>query len=373
MRWTEAKIARLSKPGLYNLAGGLGLYVSVTGAGGRSYIARYRRDGKRREMGLGSTRFISLDQAMEAALEIRRLLAKGGDPLPMRRQSQAEARVAELQLVPWKECVDKYVESKSKGWTAGFTRRWEKRMEHYAEPILGKLPVGAVDDQLVLRVLDPIWNNQPATANMLRMAIEAVIDYAVSSGRRPAALNPARWKGHLENIFAAPQAIKPVKHHEALPYAEAPAFFAILRGDPSEVAYALRMIVLNGGRKMEVCKATWGEFDLVRNMWNVPTHHLKQRKNMNLQRRGHDVPLSSGMLEVLAEMRQRCGGHPRPTNLVFASSRPAGALQKPLGEVATQQLIRRLGFVDRCTVHGFVLHCRIFLPNARPSAVRLAS
>jgi integrase len=226
-------------------------------------------------------------------------------------------------------------------------------MKRYAEPILGKLPVSAVDDQLIRQVLRPIWNELPATASKLRGELQEVIEFAVSSGLRPAGPNPARWKDHLEHVFAHPEAIKPVQHQKALPYTEAPAFFEILRRESSEVACALQMIVLTGGRKMEVKKATWGEFDFERKMWNVSKPNLKQRKKMKQQRRPHDVPLSTGMLEVLAEMRRRCGGYPLPTNLVFPSSRPAGRLQKVLSEPATQALVRRLGFGDKTTVHGF--------------------
>jgi hypothetical protein len=63
--------------------------------------------------------------------------------------------------------------------------------------------------------------------------------------------------------------------------------------------------------------------------------------------------LSSGMLAVLDEMRERFGGQPLPGNLVFPSSRPGGRLQKVLSEPATQALIKRLGFADKATTHGF--------------------
>jgi integrase len=353
MRWTDAKIARLSQPGMYNLAGGLGLYVSITGAGGRSYIARYRRHGRRHEIGLGPTKAITLTEATQAALNVRKLLSEGKDPLAMRRQAQAEARLAELKLVPWRECVEKFLDEKAKSWVSGTKARWEKRMQTHAEPILGKLPVSAVDDQLVQRVLSPIWSVRTQTAVKVRQGLEAVINFAVVSGLRPSGPNPARWKDHLDRVFASPEEIKPVQHQTALPYTEAPAFFALLKEQSSEVAPALRMIMLAGGRKMEILRARWSEFDLKRGMWNVPTENLKQRRQMKGRRKGHNVPLSSGMLEVLDEQRQRCGGHPLPTNLVFPSCRPGDKLQKVLSEPATQELTKRLGYAGRATVHGF--------------------
>jgi integrase len=349
--WTAAKLKRFTKPGDHCL--GDNLYVAISKSGAKSYFFRYRRAGKRRDMGLGSARLISLDDARQAALECCRLLAKGGDPIAERQHRRLQARVAAASLVTWETCVEKYVKNKSEGWVSGTKKRWEDRMKRYAEPILGRLPVSAVDDQLIRQVLSPIWNELPATASKLRGELQEVIEFAVSSGLRPAGPNPARWKDHLEHVFAHPEAIKPVQHQPALPYTGAPAFFTILGRESSEVARALQMIVLTGGRKMEVLRATWAEFDFDRKVWNVPTEHLKQRRQMKRQRRPHDVPLSTGMLEVLGEMRRRCGGNPLPTNLVFPSSRPAGLRQKTLSEPATQQLIMRLGFAEKTTVHGF--------------------
>jgi integrase len=350
--WTAAKLKRLTKPGDHCL--GNNLYVAVSKSGAKSYFLRYRLAGKRRDMGLGSARLISLDDARQAALECCRLLAKGGDPIAERQHRRLQARVAAASLVTWETCVEKYLTDKAKGWAPTTRTRWEKRMATYAEPILGKLPVSAVNDQLVQRVLSAIWNDRPSTAGKLRVAIEGVIDYAVVAGFRQAGLNPARWKDHLAKIFNEPEAVKPVEHQKALPWGEAPAFFARLKEETSEVAWALRFVILSGGRKMEALKAKWGEFnDFERLMWTPAIENLKQRKQMKGRRKAHNVPLSSGMLAVLDEMRERFGGQPLPGNLVFPSSRPGGRLQKVLSEPATQALIKRLGFADKATTHGF--------------------
>ena len=48
-------------------------------------------------------------------------------------------------------------------------------------------------------------------------------------GARPAGDNPARWKGHLDQLLAKPGKIAAVEHHAALPYAELPVFMEALR------------------------------------------------------------------------------------------------------------------------------------------------
>jgi hypothetical protein len=43
--------------------------------------------------------------------------------------------------------------------------------------------------------------------------------------------NPARWKGHLDQLLPARSKVRKVRHHPALPYAELPDFMVALRGD----------------------------------------------------------------------------------------------------------------------------------------------
>ena len=38
------------------------------------------------------------------------------------------------------------------------------------------------------------------------------------------ALNPARWRGHLENLLPKRSKVRPVEHFAALPYAEMSTF-----------------------------------------------------------------------------------------------------------------------------------------------------
>ena len=101
---TDAKIARLAKPGLFAVGGNL--YVNVTASGGKQWIFRYRgADGKRHDMGLGSTELVTLDDARGAALDCRRLRAKGGDPLAHRRRMRVAQRVELAKRTLFRECV----------------------------------------------------------------------------------------------------------------------------------------------------------------------------------------------------------------------------------------------------------------------------
>jgi hypothetical protein len=67
--------------------------------------------------------------------------------------------------------------------------------------IIGAWPVAAIDTTLVLKVLEPIWQATPVSASRVRGRIESVLDWAKTRDYRSGE-NPARWKGHLENLLA---------------------------------------------------------------------------------------------------------------------------------------------------------------------------
>src|SRR6266478_1662579 len=63
---------------------GGGLRLVVRGRGRASWVFRFKRDGRRREMGLGALSNVPLAVAREIAAEHRLALARGVDPLAAR-------------------------------------------------------------------------------------------------------------------------------------------------------------------------------------------------------------------------------------------------------------------------------------------------
>ena len=114
----------------------------------------------------------------------------------------------------------------------------------------------AVDTGLVMKAVEPIWTVKPETAGRVRGRIEAVLDWATVRGYREGE-NPARWKGHLENLLPARSKVARVEHHAALPYAELPGFMAELREREGVAACALEFAILTAGRTGEVLGARW--------------------------------------------------------------------------------------------------------------------
>lgn len=61
------------------------LYLMVRSANAKSWMFRYRKNGKTHHLGLGSAKYVSLEEAREKALELCKKITKGIDPLSEKR------------------------------------------------------------------------------------------------------------------------------------------------------------------------------------------------------------------------------------------------------------------------------------------------
>jgi Arm DNA-binding domain len=223
---------RLSASSLRRLPAGVhgdgaGLWLQVTTSGARSWIFRFCLFGRAREMGLGSLNTVSLEEAREAALQCRKLLREGRDPIDERKAKLAAARAAATRRSPtFQECAEEFVAAHKAEWTSSIhARQWAATIATYVYPLIGDLPVSAVDTRLVMRVLEPHWATKRETMSRVRGRIEAVLGWATTRQYREGE-NPARWRGHLENLLAKSAKRVQIAHYKALPYADLPAFMA---------------------------------------------------------------------------------------------------------------------------------------------------
>jgi hypothetical protein len=80
----SASGAKTCGVGLHGDGGNLWLHVTP---GGRSWLFRYRLNGRSREMGLGPLSYVSLANARARAVICRLLVRKGVDPIERRRMA----------------------------------------------------------------------------------------------------------------------------------------------------------------------------------------------------------------------------------------------------------------------------------------------
>jgi integrase len=333
-RLSSLAFGRLKDPGMYPDGGGL--YLQISRLGGRSWLFRFKAGGRERWMGLGPASLIGLAEARRLAEECRRQRLAGIDPIEARRAGRDKERLEAAKAVTFQACAESYITAHQAGWrNAKHGAQWSATLEAYAYPVFGDLPVQAVDTGMVVKVLEPIWAAKTETASRLRGRIEAVLDWATTRGHRQGE-NPARWRGHLENLLPAPTKVQKVRHHAALPYSEIGAFMADLQRQEGIAALALRFLILTAARTGEVLGARWDEIDTATRTWTVPAERMKGHRE-------HRVPLSDAALEVLRQVGEVRGG-----DFVF----PGGKAGRPLSNMAMLTLLRRMERAD-LTAHGF--------------------
>jgi integrase len=331
-RLNALAVSRASKPGFH--CDGDGLYLQVTRSGARTWVYRFMLQGKAREMGLGPLRDVPLAEARKRATECRRLRSAGTDPIEARIAQRKEAALEAARSKTFKECAATYIQDHSASWrNAKHRAQWTSTLETYAYPVFGDLPVQAVDTTLVMKALKPMWDAKVSTAARLRGRIESVLDWAKAHGFRTGE-NPARWRGHIENMLPALSKVRAVQHHKALPYLEIGAFMKALRANEGVAAGALELLILTATRTSETINARWAEFDLEVGIWTVPAARMKAGRE-------HRIPLSAAAISLLKTL---------PSNGDFLF--PGGKRGKPLSNMAMLALLKRMDY-SHITAHGF--------------------
>lgn len=321
---TSAKILTLSKPGRY--ADGNGLYLIVDPSGAKRWMLRTVVHGRRRDIGLGGLKLVSLAEAREKAAQYRKHARDGGDPLAERRRTRA--------IIPtFEEAAHTVHEEHSGAWRNKKHRaQWINTLREYVFPVIGKQRVDHVDTPDILRLLSPIWLTKPETARRIKQRIGTVLDWAKASGFREGD-NPIG--GVTKGLPKQPDRMN---HFAALPYQEVADLVGKLRaGDASDSSkFAFEFLILTAARTSEVLGATWAEFDLDKAVWTIPAERMKARRE-------HRVPLSNRCIEILVQARKITDGN----GYVFSGR----TTDKPLSNMVFLMALRRMK--NDVTVHGF--------------------
>ncbi|MCW8207661.1 site-specific integrase [Verminephrobacter aporrectodeae subsp. tuberculatae] len=328
------EVGRIRTEGAHAVGGVPGLYLQVLG-GSRSWVLRFVVGARRRRMGLGSFRSVTLSQAKEKARAAHREIDQGQDPIQGRQLQVRRADAARAKALTFRKACELMIAGREAEWRSSKHRQqWENTLVTYAGPILGSMDVATIETSHIMNVLDPIWRTKTETAARVRGRIEQVLDWAKVQGHR-AGENPARWRGHLDHLLPKPSKIAKVRHHPAVSVEDAPAIVARIADAEGMGALALLFQVLTATRSGEVRGARWDEIDLDERLWTIPAERMKAARE-------HRVPLSRQAVALL-EAQPSIDG----CDLVF----PGMKLTRMLSDMSLTAVMRRmqLGAVP----HGF--------------------
>src|SRR5262245_49720122 len=303
MKNLSARTAHTAPIGWHGDGGGLYLQCTAAADGSisRSWVFRYRADGRERWMGLGPLRDVTLAEARDKALAARKQRLDGIDPLEARKALQTAAKLEATKRTAFAECIETYLAFKSPEWKNDkHAAQWATTLRQYAKPLHDMAP-GDIDLAYVVKTLEPHWYRVPETASRMRQRIEAVLDHWAAKNAIHNFVNPASWE-RVKHVLPAKEKLKREKaqksggdgHYSALPYAEIPAFMAELRKRDSLSARALEFTILTSARTSSVIGAESSEVDWQAKTWTIPASRMKAGKE-------HKVPLSERALDVLRE------------------------------------------------------------------------
>ena len=321
---TAVYVRQVTKPGRH--ADGNGLYLVVEPSGAKRWVLRTMVHRRRRDIGLGSARIVSLADAREQAMLFRKTARTGGDPIVEHRRLRS--------VVPtFEEAARRVHAEHSPAWrNPKHAAQWLSTLERYVFPALGQRPVDQVEPADVLRTLTPIWLTKPETARRVRQRIRAVFDWAKGAGHRSGD-NPVDG---LNRVL--PRQTDQPQHFAAMSYGDVSAFVCALResGVDEVTKLAFELLILSAVRTGEVLGARWEEFDMNSAVWTIPAARTKTR-------RPHRVPLAPRAIEIFRRARQLSTSD----ELVF----PGRSNRRPLSNMTLLKVLRSMGI--GVTVHGF--------------------
>jgi len=329
----------------YFPAGGVpGLLLRVAKSGACYWVLRasvgkrVTSSGKeaplRRDIGLGAYPEISLKVARQRAAVKREMIREGLDPVQERRTARQARQALIAQHMTFNEAVEIAKELESIGDDkAG--KAWTHKLETYAIPTLGHLPVAKIERDHIVDVLLPIWTTKTRTAKDVRKLVEDVLDRAYAAkniGRH----NPARWDKLLQHRL--PKATKKGTNFPALPFPLINTFLAELRKLTDTAAPAVAFVIYTGARSGEVCGSTWREIDLDRKLWTIPKERMKKGEE-------HRIHLSAPAVAILKAL---AGGGPDDPVFPTVTGRHH---QNARPSKITREIGKGMGY--QATVHGF--------------------
>ena len=321
---------------------GLVLVVPSAAQGGNArWALRFCWQGQESMRGLGPYPRVSLLDARKAATTLRAQIQNEGPPAPKHRPAVATTSTLPATIT-FKVAAERWYEQTSTHLSEKHRAQVITTLRAHAYPSLGNKRIDSIlpgdIEKIVRNMLQPP-NPMLETASRVYQRIGSVFEFAGRNGW--CASNPAALlKGEVTRLKKQVQRNNPRGHHAALLDDEgiAAVVKAIAAYPAVQTRAALEAIIYTGCRSGELRKATWSEIDFENARWTIPAEHMKAGRE-------HVVPLSEQALARFRTLKT----FSRNSQLVVQGERRG----RPVSDMTLSMALRRLGFKDQQTVHGF--------------------
>jgi integrase len=322
----------------YSMSDGDGLLLLAKESGAKSWVLRYRMNGKEKRAGLGKYPTVSLAKAREMKDAFKREIAFGGNPQRRKKEERKEAaRIEAIKAATFAKLANEWYGQQEESWSDSNREGVRRVLNNYLFPVIGDRPIREITTRELLDIVLKIEKEKPCTAQRAKGVAGQVFDFAVTRGAADfnIALN---LKGALKQ--------RRVRHRAAL---TAPDDIADLMNrieayhGTTAVRMALWFSLYTFQRPGEICGAAWEEMDFDARLWRLSEQRMKNG-------RSNIVPLSRqvlGFLEYLKGFAARTGYSP----FIFPGLKSKAS---PMDRCTIRQALRIMGYTkEQMTAHGF--------------------
>jgi integrase len=283
-RMTDTSIAALKPAALrYEISDPQqrGLRIAVYPSGQRTFVVRYRYEGRPRKLTLQGG--VSVEQARKLAADALFQVAQGNDPAAQKAIQQGANRAETVQAV----AVEFLERHRDKLRSVG---QYENVLRRLVLPELGHLQIRSVRRSDVSRLLDRIEDGSGPSMAQVTLAVV----------RRMFAWHAARTDDFNSPIVRGMSRIKSSERQRTriLTDDELMRIWRVAASDNSAFGPYVQFLLLTGCRRDEAAELPWSEIE--HNIWTLPVERNKTKQLL-------ERPLSAAALAAMARAPRFAG------------------------------------------------------------------
>jgi integrase len=316
----------------YNLSDGDGLMLRILPSGSKKWYFNYAQPytKKRKSLTFGSFPKTTLVDARNQRAIYHTLLAAKIDILENRTQQTKQAKAEKLDT--FRLVAEQWFALKKDELALSSYKKLIRYFEKDVYPVIGDHSIKAITAPDGIEVLNAIiGRGSYEITRKVGRALNSVMTFAVNTGLAPH--NP------LAGIKAVIPTTKEVNRPSLAPH-ELPELMKAIQYSNARVTTRclIEFQLHTMTRPREAAEVQWAEIDFKNQVWAIPAHRMKMKKE-------HKIPLTGQVLELLNLMKP-INGHRQH---IFASHITP---TKPVNAETANKALRDMGFAGRLVAHG---------------------